>query len=400
MIKKIITLSLLAFSVAHADMTSFYKDAVKTLQYEKSYNLYKTSNKTSQSAVTYSKYTNFTLDARYSKTYAHSLPISSGSFNTTDISLNDSLDLFGKNNYKIQTLRLDVKSEKKKLNLKKEQLFISLANMVALYNKTQMQLKIHQEFYKKQQKIYAKLENLAKNGDITALDILRFKNTLTTLQTKIVAQTQELVKMKAQLHLYAPNQNIPKLTQTKILYSEKDFLAHNPQASINTLDAQKLLAQAQGIDKQYMPNVTVGVSYEKLDDPTSYGDNHSFNVGIQIPLNGGNFKKIEALKVASLNRQTQSVTYKIQRKNEYIREYQAYLNAKNQLAILEKSLKDFQQSEVTIEKAYLKQYVDFNTYLQVLQQTLHVKQQIIAMQTTQHLEATIINAIASGKVYE
>ncbi len=399
MIKKIVTLSLLAFS-AHADMTSFYKDALKTLQYEKSYNLYETSNKTSQSAVTYSKYANFTLDGAYSKTYAQYLPTSSGSFNTTDISLHDTLDLFGKNNYKIQTLRLDVKSEKKKLSLKKEQLFISLVNMVALYNKTQMQLKIHQELYKKQQKIYAKLEGLAKNGDITALDILRFKNTLTTLQTKIVAQTQELAKMKAELHLYAPNQSIPKLIQTKLLYSEKDFLAHNPQANINTLDAQKLLAQAQGMNKQYMPNVTVGMSYEKLDDPTAYGDNHSFDVAVQIPLNGGNFKDAEALKAAALSRQTQSVEYKIQRKDEYIRHYQAYVNAKNQLAILEKSLKDFKQSEVTIEQAYLKQYVDFNTYLQVLKQALDVKNQIIAMQTTEHLEATIINAIASGKVYE
>jgi len=310
MIKKIVTLSLLVFS-AHADMTNFYKDAVKTLQYEKSYNLYETANKTSQSAVTYSKYANFSLDGAYSKTYAQHLPTSSGSFNTTDISLHDTLDLFGKNNYKIQTLRLDVKGEKKKLGLKKEQLFISLVNMVALYNKTQMQLKIHQELYKKQQKIYEKLENLAKNGDITALDILRFKNSLTTLQTKIVAQTQELAKMKAQLHLYAPNQSIPKLTQTQLLYTKKDFLAHNPQADINNLDAQKLLAASQGMNKRYMPNVTLGISYEKLDDPTAYGDNHSFNVAVQMPLNGANFKDAEALKVAALNRQTKGVEYKM-----------------------------------------------------------------------------------------
>ena len=396
---KIVLIFLLALT-AHADITSFYKTALQNLQYDKSYTLYKKANKTSQSAVTYSKYANFSLDGAYSKTYAQYLPTSSGSFNTTDISLHDTLDLFGKNNYKIQTLRLDVKSEKKKLSLKKEQLFISLVNMVALYSKTQMQLKIHQELYKKQQKIYAKLEGLAKNGDITALDILRFKNTLTTLQTKIVAQTQELAKMKAKLHLYAPNQSIPKLTQTQLLYTQKDFLAHNPQAAINSLDAQKLLAASQGMNKRYIPNVTVGISYEKLDDPTAYGDNHSFDVAVQMPLNGGNFKDAEALKVAALSKQTQSVEYKIQRKNEYIRHYQAYVNAKNQLAILEKSLKDFKQSEVTIEQAYLKQYVDFNTYLQVLKQALDVKNQIIAMQTTEHLEATIINTIASGKVYE
>ena len=396
---KIVLIFLLALT-AHADMTSFYKTALQNLQYDKSYTLYKKANKTSQSAVTYSKYANFSLDGAYSKTYAQYLPTSSGSFNTTDISLHDTLDLFGKNNYKIQTLRLDVKSKKKKLSLKKEQLFISLVNMVALYSKTQMQLKIHQELYKKQQKIYVKLEGLAKNGDITTLDILRFKNSLTTLKIKIVAQKQELTKMKAQLHLYAPNQTIPKLTQSKLLYTKKDFLAHNPQSDINSLDAKKLLARAKGMGKQYMPNVTLSVSYEKLDDPTSYWNNHSFTLAIQMPLNGANFKDEEALKVEALNRQTESVAYKIQRENKYIKYYQSYINTKNQLAILEKSLKDFKESEITIEQAYLKQYVDFNTYLQVLQQTLEVKKQIIAMQTTKNLDATIINAIASGKVYE
>jgi len=399
MIKKIVTLSLLVFN-AHADMTSFYKDVLHSLQYEKSYTLYETSNKTSQSSVIYSKYANFSLDASYSKTYAQHLPTTSGNFNTTDISLHDSLDLFGKNNYKIQTLRLDAKSEKKKLVLKKEQLFISLVNMVALYNKTQRQLKIHQELYKKQKKIYKKLEALAQNRDITALDILRFKNTLTTLQTKIVAQTQELAKMKAQLHLYAPTQSIPKLTQTQLFYTKKDFLAHNPQVDINSLEAQKLLAESQGMDKRYMPSIVVGVSYEKLDDPTAYGNNHSFNVAVQMPINSGNYIKAEALKVEALSRQTQNIEYKIQRENEYIRHYQAYMNAKNQLTILEKSLKDFKRSEVTIEQAYLKQYVDFNTYLQVLKQTLDVKNQIIAMQTSKHLEATIINTLANGKLYE
>ncbi|SFV67977.1 hypothetical protein MNB_SM-5-666 [hydrothermal vent metagenome] len=399
MIKKIVALSLLAFS-AHADMTSFYRDALKHLEYETSYNLYATANKTSQNAVTYSKYANFSLDGTYSKTYTQHLPTSSGSFNTTEISLHDTLDLFGKNNYKIQMLHLDMISQKSKLASKKEQLFISLVNMVSLYNKTQMQLKIHQEFYEKQQKIYKKLKDLAQNGDITALDILRFKNTLTTLQTKIVAQTQGLAKMKAKLHLYAPKQTIPKLTQTQLLYTKKDFLAHNPQATINSLDAQKLLAQSQGVEKQYMPTVTLGVNYQKLDDPTSYGDNHSFDIAVQIPLNGANFKDAQALKVKAMNKQTQGIAYKIQRENQYITEYQAYINAKNQLAILENSLKDFKKSEKTIEQAYLKQYVNFSTYLQVLKQTLDVKNQIITMQTTQHLEATIINAIASGKIYE
>lgn len=399
MFKNILFISLFGVS-AFADMTSFYKTAVENLQYNKNYTLYKKANQTSQSAVTYSKYANFSLDAAYSKTYAKLLPTAPGSFGTTDLALHDTIDLFGKNNYKIQTLRLDTKAKKSRLNLKKEQLFIALANMIALYNKTTAQLNIRKELYNREHKIYKKLEALEKNGDVTELDLLRFKNTLTTLQTSIVSMRQELSKMAAQLHLYAPHQAIPALTQTKLLYTENDFLKHNPQATINQLNTQKLLSQAKGMNNSYIPTIDLGVAYQKLGDPTGYGDNHSFGVALNLPLNSGDFKEAEALKVAALGNETKVPEYKIQREQEYIKHYQAYQNAKKQLAVLENSRKDFEKSEATIQTAYLRQYVDFNTYLQVLQQALDVKSQIIRMQNQERLEATIINAIASGKVYE
>jgi outer membrane protein TolC len=399
MLKKIVFISLFGVS-AFADITSFYQAALKNLEYNKNYTLYEKANKISQSAITYSKYANFSADAAYSKTYAKLLPSASGSFGTTDISLHDNMDLFGKNDYKIQALRLDSKIKRSNLNLKKEQLFIALANIISLYNQTALQLKIRQELYSKQYKIYEKLETLEKNGDVTELNLLRFKNTLTTLQTNIVSMKQELSKMKTQLKLYVPDQSIPKLTQTKMLYTKKDFLLHNPQAKINELDAQKLLSQSKGMKNSYIPTINVSAAYQKLDDPTSYGNNHSFGVALHLPLNGGDFKEAEALKVAALSKETKSTEYKIQREQEYIRHYQTYKNAKKQLEVLEQSQKDFEKSEVTIQKAYLKQYVDFSTYLQVLQQALNVKNHIIALKNKIQLEATIINTIASGKVYE
>ena len=399
MLKKIVFISLFGVS-AFADMTSFYHSAVKNLKYNKNYTLYEKANQTSQSAITYSKYANFSADTAYSKTYAKLLPSAPGSFGTTDIALHDKIDLFGKNDYKIQTLRLDTKMKNNVLKLKKEQLFIALANMIALHNQTKAQLQIREELYDREHKIYKKLEALAKNGDVTKLDLLRFKNTLTTLKTSVVATQQELSKMKTQLHLYAPNQAIPVLTQTELLYTKKEFLAHNPQATLNKIDAQKLLSQAKGMNSSYIPTVDVSAAYQKLDDPTSYGDNHSFGVALHLPLNGGDFKEAEALKVAALSKETKNTEYKIQREQEYVKHYQAYVNAKKQLVVLQKAVGDFEKSEVTIQQAYLRQYVDFNTYLQVLQQALDVKSQIIVMKNQETLEATIINAIASGKVYE
>ena len=399
MLKKIVTLSLMALSI-HADMTSFYKKAVETLQYDKSYNLYEVSNKTSQSAVTYSKYANFSLDATFTNTHAKLLPTSAGNFNTTDISLSDSIDVFGKNNYKIESLRLDKKATKVQLDTKKEQLFIALLNLVSLYNQTSQELQLHQNFLREQEAIYKKLKLLGEHGDITKLDVLRFKNTLTTLKTKIVSQNQALKRMKKQLSLYAPHVGIPTLDATKLLFSKEDFIAHNPQARLNTLDAQKRVAQARGMNKSYFPTLDTGVSYQKLDDPTGYGDNYSVGVSLHMPLNSGNFKEAEALKVSALTLKAQNITYKIQRENEYIGHRDSFENASKQLAILKKALSDYEESETTIKIAYLKQYVDFNTYLQVLQEALYVKKQIVVMQTQKAKEATLINAIASGKVYE
>ena len=399
MLKKIVTLSLFAFTL-QADMSSFYKDALHTLQYEKSYTLYETSNKTSQSAVSYSKYANFSVDAAYTNTHAKLLPTTAGNFNTIDISLSDSIDIFGKNNYKIESLRLEQKATKVQLNAKKEQLFIALINLVSLYNRTSQELQLHQNLFTEQEAIYKKLKLLGEHGDMTKLDVLRFKNTLTTLKTKIVSQNQALKKMKKQLHLYAPHVAIPTLDATRLLFSKEEFIAHNPQATLNSLDAQKKLAQANGMNNSYFPTLDAGISYQKLDDPTGYGDNYSIGVALHLPLNRGDFKEAEALKVSALSFEAQSITYKIQRENEYIGYRESFENASKQLAILEKALSDYKESEATIKTAYLKQYVDFNTYLQVLKQALDVKKQIIAMGAQKAKEATLINAIASGVVYE
>jgi len=399
MLKKIVTLSLFAFTL-QADMFSFYKDALHTLQYDKSYTLYEQSNKTSQSGVRYSKYANFSLDATFSNTHAKLLPTSAGNFNTIDISVSDSIDIFGKNNYKIKSLRLDKKATKAQLGAKKEQLFIALVSLVSLYNQTSQELQLHQNLFSQQEIIYTKLKLLGEHGDITKLDVLRFKNSLTTLKTKIVSQKQALQKMKKQLHLYAPNETIPTLNAKKPLFSKENFIAHNPQATLNSLNAQKKVAQAEGMNRSYFPTLNAGVAYQKLDDPTGYGDNYTFGIALHIPLNAGNLKEAEALKVSVLSLTAKNIMYKIQRENEYIRYKASYESAFKELAILEKALSDYEESEATIKTAYLKQYVDFNTYLQVLQQALNVKKQIIAMKAQKAKEATLINAIASGKVYE
>lgn len=396
MTKKIILLFILSIALS-ANIIDFYKKTIHTLQYNKKYELSTKANKLSKSGVIYNKYANFSFNVDYSKAKAKRL---TNTFDTTNVSFNDTLDLFGKNSYKINALTLDLKSKKSMLNIQKEQLFISLVNMITLYNKTLKQVSLYKIVLNEQKDIYDKLKKLQQKGAITSINLLRFKNQLTSLKMTIMNQKNEIVKMKKQLHLYAPNQQIPTLKSSKFLYSEENFLSNNPQLNFNNADAQKLLVQAEGLDCSYLPDVTAGTNYQQIGDPTSYGNNYSFVVSLQIPLITGNFKEAQALKVKALSLKSKNIQYQIQRENEYTTRYQDYINAVQQLKVLHENLNDYEKSEKTIKTAYLQQYVDFNTYIQVLVQTLHVKEQIIEIKSKQVLEATILNNIASGVIYE
>ncbi|SFV70330.1 outer membrane efflux protein [hydrothermal vent metagenome] len=396
MLKHIAIVSLLSL-VAHADMLGYFQEANRHLQYDKTYSLYKQSNQLSQNGIEKSQYYNFSADMGYARTRAKGL---GNGFNTTDFSLSDTLDVFGKNSYKIEMLQLDLQSKKASLSLQKEQLFVSLITMIEMYHRTVEQQALYQTLFNKQNKIYKKLRTLEKNGDISNLDVLRFSNTLSRLQVKIVSLKNQAIKMKKQLKLYVPNKPIPSLHHVKLRGSKKAFLAHDPRNDINRYDAHKKNVQAKGMQKSYIPTVTTGVAYQQLDDPTSFGDNYSFNIRLHMPLNQGDFKEAEALKVAALSSQSRSIEMKVQRENEYISLHQAYLNAKKELAVLKHSLQSYKKSEKSTKEAYLKQYVDFNTYLQVLTESLAIKEQIIALKYQRDLEATIINAIGSGKIYE
>ena len=396
MTKKIILMLTINITL-HAAILDFYKQALTTLQYNQKYELNTKANQLSQSGVYYDKYANFSLNADYSKTKAKAL---TDTFDTTDIALSDTLDLFGKHSYKIDALALYLKSHKSLLNIQKEQLFISLVNMIALYHKTLEQLSLYKTVFIEQKNIYDKLEKLQRKGAITSIDLLRFKNQLTSFKMRIITQENEILKMKKQLNLYAPNQQIPKLKNSKLLFSEEAFINRNPRLKLNKIDAEKLLLLSQGLEHSHLPDATVGAAYQQLGDPTSFGNNYSFSVGLKIPLNAGNFKEAEALKVHALRLKSQNIDYTIQRKNEYIRRSQAYKNALKQLKVLDKNLEDYEKSEKTVKTAYLRQYVDFNTYMQVLLQTLHIKEQIIETKYKKELEATIVNSVASGIIYE
>lgn len=396
MIKQLTALSFLCL-ILNADVISYYKNVLETLQYDKTYSLYENANTISKESINYTRYTNFSFDASYVSTKAKT---QSSAFGTTDATLYDTLDLFGKGSYKIKELSLDLKATKSLLNIQKEQLFTTLVDMLAQYHKSNEQLSLYETLFNEQKNIYNKLQKLQISGAITSIDLLRFKNTLTSLKTKIISEESQLYKMQKQLQLYAPNKEIPSLEQSKLLYAKKEFIGYNPAQKLNDINRQKFITQAKGLENSYLPDVTAAVAYQQLGDPTGYGDNYSFRVGLHIPLNGGDFKQAEALKAQSLIQKSQEVECQINRENEYTKLYVDLINAQKQLLVLQESLDDYNKSEKTIKVAFLRQYVDFNTYLQVLEQTLNIKEQIIAMKYQETSNVTILNTISSGEIYE
>jgi outer membrane protein TolC len=397
MMQKTILLFILLSLNLDANIIDFYHTALKSLQYDKSYSLYKQANTASQNGITYNRYANLSVDATHNITKAK---LTNSAFSTTDLALQDTIDLFGKRSYNVQALAIDLKSQKQLLDMQKEQLFISLVDMLALYHTTKEQLVLHQELFDEQNSIYKKLNILKQKGAFSNIDLLRFKNTLTSLNLQIISEKNNVAKMQTQLQLYAPNVTIPSLNAVQLSCSRKDFLAHNPAQTYNKLNAKKFDIEAKSAKNSYLPDLTAGIAYQQLGDPTGYGNNYSFNIGLHMPLALGDFKQAQALQANALSLQSKNIEYKIQRENSFTARYQDYLNAVEQLKVLRSNLKDYNKSQKTIKKAFLRQYVDFNTYLQVLTQTLSIKEQIIQVKYNQTKEAVILNNIGSGAVYE
>ena len=393
---KIICILIALSLFLQANVINFYRTVIKNLQYDKTYSLYEQSATLSQDALVYSQYANLSLDASYANTKAKLLQ---SSFNTSDIAISDTLDIFNKKSYLIDAIASDIKSQRYLLQNKKEQLFHILVSMIALYHALNQKIILNQKLYDEQKSLYDKLFILQKHGAISKLDLLRFKNTLTQLQTKIIYQKNDLIKMKKQLNLYAPKQNIPNL-DSKIRYSKKSFLSHNPLSNANEAMAEKSFAQAKALGNNYLPELTVSMAYQKLDDPTSYGNNYSFNLALHIPLNSSDKKKAEALKAKALSQKSHKIELQLQREKQYIALLQNYKSANKQLQVLQSNLNDYIQNQQTVKAAFMKQYIDFNSYLQVLSQTLHIQEQIIDLQQQRNQNATFINSIASGVLYE
>ncbi|WP_345991403.1 TolC family protein [Sulfurimonas sp. HSL-1716] len=398
MLKKIVLSTLVTFSLqASETVVDFYRSALENLHYNQKEQLLRQAGDLEKKALNLNRFADFSLDAGYSSTKADRLP---SSFNTTDVSFTDTIDIFGKDTYKIDELKLNLKEQKTLLKKQKEELFVSLTEMISAYRQTQEQLALHTDFLNGQLNILDKIKRLNSSGTVSDMDYLRLKNSVTLFKTQITDETNRVKRMQEQLMLYTA-QSIPSFDKNETLHcSQKAYLKSDPNTQLNSIAAAQLANQANVLSHSYVPRLTAGTSYQKIDDPTANGDNYSFHVGISIPLKSGDLKQSEALRVRSLRVSFDAAKYRLQRKKEYIQRMQSITNAVQQLRILKESLDDSLKSKKIIQEAFLKKYVDFNTYVQVVSQTLTLQEQIIKMRYLKDTQTAILNTLSSGALYE
>ena len=251
-----------------------------------------------------------------------------------------------------------------------------------------------------QEIIYNKLESLQQSGGISKLIVIQFKNSLTRLQSKIIKEQNSIEQMKKQLKLYAPNESIPYIENTTLTATKEEFVAHNPQAKLNSIASQQIIVQSQALQDKYLPDITAGVNYQYNDDPTAYGNSYGVNIALHIPIGLGDQKAKEALKAHAMSLNSQNETYRIEREQEFISRYQNYKNATQQLNMLTQNLGEYQNSFDMVKKAFLKKYIDFNTYIQSFTQLITIQEQIIDVRYQKNMEAVIVNSISLGEIYE
>ncbi|HHH37192.1 MAG TPA: hypothetical protein ENK77_01080 [Epsilonproteobacteria bacterium] len=178
------------------------------------------------------------------------------------------------------------------------------------------------------------------------------------------------------------------------------FLAHSPQLKLNDNRARQSLQKVKQIQQSWMPDAVIGANQEYNNDPTANGDNYTLSMGLSMHFDGGMTHSAERQKVDALRINSQKKALEIERKAQYIAWKSNYQTAKRSLASLSKTLKKTNISLKNMRTAYLKHYVDLNTYLQTVKEGLATHEAQIDAKYRMIENALILNVLSEGNIYE
>ncbi len=387
-------------TMASADSSSilpFYREALKTLSYQDTYTLQQQSRALSIEAKKKQRYLNLDAGVMHGTTKAKLLE---HYFNNTDIGITDTIDLFGKSAEEIHLIQLQMKEDRLLLQVQKEKLFLSLLTMITAYSVSEEKLQLYQKLYQTQAQLLDAARAALKAGAIPMLELTRLENILALIEVQRDSEEQISTMMRAQLKLYAPHIAIPKLSSAKLHSDLPRFLAHSPQLKLNDNRARQSLQKVKQIQQSWMPDAVIGANQEYNNDPTANGDNYTLSMGLSMHFDGGMTHSAERQKVDALRINSQKKALEIERKAQYIAWKSNYQTAKRSLASLSKTLKKTNISLKNMRTAYLKHYVDLNTYLQTVKEGLATHEAQIDAKYRMIENALILNVLSEGNIYE
>jgi len=396
---KILILIAMFFSVTEANnsVISFYQSALKTLSYEDTYALRIQSEKLTIEAKKMRRFINLNGGVVYGYTKAKLLP---DHFNNTDIGLSDTIDIFGKSADDIRLIQLQMKANKFLLQIKKEQLFLSLTEMIVAYRMSEEKWEINQKLYLEQDQFLGKMRIAVKKGNIPAIELSRFENNLALLHTEMNQEKQIIDTMKGQLLLYGKGHAIPHLRIHTLQSDLQSFLSHSPQMKLNDNQATQSLESINKLKHSWIPDAVIGANQEYNDDPTNYGNNYTLSAGLTMSFDGGRSNDMESRKVNALRIKSQNKELEIQRTTQYLTWKNMYAASKKSFYALKKTLANTNATMKNIKTAYIKHYIDFNSYLQTIQEDLATRNAEISEKYKMIKSTIILNTLSQGTIYE
>lgn len=392
-------LAALFLTLASADnsIIPFYKEALKTLSFQDTYTLQQKSRTLSIEAKKKQQYLNLDAGIMYGATNAKLLP---HHFNNTDIGITDTIDLFGKNVEEIHLIQLQMKEDRLLLQVQKEKLFLSLLSMITAYRASEEKLKLYKKLYQTQYTLLKAVKSAVKAGTMPMIERTRLENIMALIEVQRDQEKQIVTMMKAQLKLYSPHHTIPQLSSSRLHSDLPRFLANSPQLKLNDNQAMQASQKIKQIEQSWMPDAIIGANQQFNDDPTNYGDNYTLNMGLSMHFDGGMTHDIERQKVDALKIKSQKKVLEIERKTQFITWKTQYQTAKRSFASLSRTLKSTNVTLRNMRTVYLKHYVDLNTYLQTIKESLTTHEAAINAKYKMIKNALILNTFSKGIIYE
>jgi len=149
---------------------------------------------------------------------------------------------------------------------KKEQLFLSLVDMIASYHRLNRLLTLHHQLYREQKNILAKLTKAYQAGALPKIESERFANALALFQARIVQEEILVKNLNQRLKLYVPDRPIPNFEEESMHSDLSNFIKQNPRLNYKAIESQIANKEAEAMKKSWLPDAVVGTLYQQNSD--------------------------------------------------------------------------------------------------------------------------------------